>query len=113
MTDTKIASTNSPSDTVAVWAVFAPVLIAFPVLGTMAGLALLVPGQSLIVYVVQLLFLITGFWGILSVWLLAQVASRSEVVDAPLPDGRMRVLVIGIYASVWTFFYVIAAFASF
>ncbi|MBC8129305.1 MAG: hypothetical protein H7Y08_03155 [Rhizobiaceae bacterium] len=99
---------------VAAWMAMMPILVAWPILSTIAFLSLFVEGQSPVVYAVQALLFVSGFWTFLAGYLFVQSVKRSEDSASAAPAASIagRGLVVGSYVLVWTFFYVIAAFAS-
>jgi hypothetical protein len=92
------------------WALFLPVLGAWPFLSAMPLFSLWGGGLSLLDFSLNAVMLLFGFWPLLAL-LIASAVLRAEGAGDLRRAGRERGLWLGAYATVWTGLYLIIAFA--
>ena len=94
------------------WTAVFPALALWPFLSALPAVTLVEGPVSQLAAVIQVVLLVTGFWGVgtLSVlfWFLLSDAERRRRSDNRIQKG----LIIGCYAMIWTALYMIVTFAS-
>ena len=94
------------------WIAFLPALAFWPLLSTFPALAVLARTGSSLEVSVQVVLFVTGFWGVAALYVLFQLLV-SDMEKARLATSRKdKGLFIGGFATIWTIFFFIAAFAA-
>jgi len=101
---------KTDSRRIVAWALFLPVLCAWPFLSAMPLFTLVGGGLSLLDFSLNAVMLLSGFWPLLVLYGASRVR-RAEDAGRLRGTGSARGLRLGAYATLWTGLYLIIAFA--
>jgi hypothetical protein len=92
------------------WALVTPALAAWPFVSAVPAFTLWFGAQGPWDATLQLIWLVTGFWGLAGILIFAAYAKHRDARLLSSKDGRGYGLFVGAYASLWTALYGLATY---